>query len=375
MNSKKNKVVISGYYGFGNIGDEAILNSIVDSIRAEKPNTEFVVLSSDTSYTKSMLGVRAINRLNVPSIIFELMSTDLFISGGGGLMQDVTGPASVAYYGGLLKIAQSVNVNTMVYAQGIGPLNKSLNINMTKAIFNKVDAITVRDITSYNDLIKMGVNSSKIKVTADPALLLGRVDENEAEKIFSECGIDTSIPIIGIAIRPWHAWYERQLKAFTSVVYQLAKKYNMQIVLIPFQLSSDLWISREAEICFKTRPESDVRVTVLERELNPKEMMGIIGSTDMIIGMRLHALIMAAAQNVPSVGIAYDPKVKHFSDLAGFPFIESVTALQDVENSLISFENVAANLDEKRSQLKNTIPKLTELSKQNVSTAVSFLRK
>lgn len=375
MSSKKNKVVISGYYGFGNIGDEAILNSIVDSIRAEKPNTEFVVLSSDTSYTKSMLGVRAINRLNVPGIIFELMSTDLFISGGGGLMQDVTGPASVAYYGGLLKIAQSMNVNTMVYAQGIGPLNKPLNINMTKAIFNKVDAITVRDITSYNDLIKMGVNSSKIKVTADPALLLGRVDENESEKIFSECGIDTSIPIIGIAIRPWHAWYERQLKAFTSVVYQLAKKYNMQIVLIPFQLSSDLWISREAEICFKTRPESDVRVTVLERELNPKEMMGIIGSTDMIIGMRLHALIMAAAQNVPSVGIAYDPKVKHFSDLAGFPFIESVTALQDVENSLISFENVAANLDEKRSQLKNTIPKLTELSKQNVSTAISFLKK
>lgn len=375
MSSKKNKVVISGYYGFGNIGDEAILTSIVDTIRNAKPNTEFVVLSSDISYTSSMLGVKAINRLNVPAIMLELLSADLFISGGGGLMQDVTGPASVLYYGGLLKIAQSMNVNTMVFAQGIGPLNKNLNINMTKNIFNKVDAITVRDMTSYNDLIKMGVNSSKINVTADPALLLDSIDKQTVESIFSECGIDTSIPIIGIAIRPWHAWYERQLKAFTSVVYQLAKKYNMQIVLIPFQLSSDLWISREAEICFKTRPESDVQITVLEKELNPKEMMGIIGSIDMIIGMRLHALIMAAAQNVPSVGIAYDPKVKHFSDLAGFPYIESVTALQDVENSLISFENVVADLELKRKQLKNTIPKLTELSKQNVNTATSFLKK
>jgi polysaccharide pyruvyl transferase CsaB len=262
MSNKKNKVIISGYYGFGNIGDEAILTSIVDTIRAVKPNTDFVVLSSNTSYTSSMLGVRAINRLNIPLIMFELMTTDLFISGGGGLMQDITGPASVAYYGGLLKIAQSMNVNTMVYAQGIGPLNKSFNINLTKNIFNKVDAITVRDDTSYNDLIEMGVDKKRIQVTADPALLLDSITKEETKQIFSESGIDTNIPIIGIAIRPWHSWYERQLKAFTSVVYQLAKKYNMQIVLIPFQLSSDLWMSREAEVCFKTRPESDVRITV-----------------------------------------------------------------------------------------------------------------
>lgn len=375
MSNKKNKVIISGYYGFGNIGDEAILTSIVDTIRAVKPNTDFVVLSSNTSYTSSMLGVRAINRLNIPLIMFELMTTDLFISGGGGLMQDITGPASVAYYGGLLKIAQSMNVNTMVYAQGIGPLNKSFNINLTKNIFNKVDAITVRDDTSYNDLIEMGVDKKRIQVTADPALLLDSITKEETKQIFSESGIDTNIPIIGIAIRPWHSWYERQLKAFTSVVYQLAKKYNMQIVLIPFQLSSDLWMSREAEVCFKTRPESDVRITVLERQLTPKEMMGIIGSIDMIIGMRLHALIMAAAQNVPSVGIAYDPKVKHFSDLAGFPYINSVTELQNVENNLLTFESIVSSLESKRKNLENNIPKLRELSKQNVNIASSFLRK
>lgn len=373
--SKKNKVIISGYYGFGNIGDEAILTSIVDTIRNSKPNTEFVVLSSNTSYTSDMLNVKAINRLNIPSIIFELLSADLFISGGGGLMQDVTGPASVSYYGGLLKIAQMMNVNTMVYAQGIGPLSKNININITKNIFNKVDAITVRDNTSYNDLIEMGVNKNKIQVTADPALLLDSISKSEVENIFYESGIDLKMPIIGIAIRPWHSWYERQLKAFTSIIYQLAKKYNMQIVLIPFQLSSDLWMAREAETCFKLRPESDVKITVLERELNPKQMMGVIGKISMIIGMRLHALIMAAAQNVPSVGIAYDPKVKHFSDLAGFPYIESVTALQDIENNLIAFESIVSNLDSKRKELEINMPKLRELSKQNVNIASSFLRK
>lgn len=375
MSNKKNKVVISGYYGFGNIGDEAILTSIVDTIRQAKPNTEFVVLSSDPEFTAADLNVKSINRLNIASVIIELMSADLFISGGGGLMQDVTGPASVAYYGGLVKIAQMLNVNTMVYAQGIGPLNKNFNKNLVKKIFNKVSAITVRDTFSYNDLITMGISKNKIQVTADPALLLDSISKIEADNIFAESGIDPSIPIIGIAIRPWHAWYERQLKAFTSVIYQLAKKYNMQIVLIPFQLSSDLWISREAEICFKTRPDSDVKITVLERPLSPKEMMGIIGNIKVIIGMRLHALIMAAAQNVPSVGIAYDPKVKHFSNLASFPYIESVTDLQNVENVLMTIENVVSNVETKRNELENNVPKLRELSKQNVNTAVSFLRK
>ena len=373
MGNKKNKVIISGYYGFGNIGDEAILTSIVDTIRAEKPNTEFVVLSSDPEFTAHDLNVKSINRLNIPLLSLELLSSNLFISGGGGLMQDVTGPMSTAYYGGLIKLAQMFKVPTMIYAQGIGPLKKEFNKNLVKNIFNKVNAITVREVFSRDDLINMGVSQNKIQVTADPALLLDTISKEKVREIYSEANIDLSIPIIGIAIRPWHAWYERQLKAFTSVVYQLAKKYGMQIVLIPFQLSSDLWLSREAEVCFKIRPDSDVPVTVLERALSPKEMMGIIGSTHVIIGMRLHALIMAAAQNVPSVGIAYDPKVKHFSNLAGFPYIESVTDLQNIENVLMTIESVVSNINEKRNELNLNIPKLRELSKQNVNTAISFL--
>ncbi len=371
---KKNKVIISGYYGFGNIGDEAILTSIVDTIRAEKPNTEFVVLSSDPAFTSSDLNVRSINRLNIPLVILELTSANLFISGGGGLMQDVTGNFSTSYYSGLIKIAQVLKVPTMIYAQGVGPLKKDFNKNIVKSIFNKVDAITVREIFSRDDLINMGVNPSKIQVTADPALLLDKISKEKVREILTEANIDLSIPIIGIAIRPWHAWYERQLKAFTSVIYQMAKKYNMQIVLIPFQLSTDLWLSREAEVCFKIRPDSGVPVTVLERALSPKEMMGVIGSTHVIIGMRLHALIMAASQNVPSVGIAYDPKVKHFSNLAGFPYIESVSDLQNIENVLMTIESVISDIGQKRLDLETNIPKLTELSKQNVNTAIKFLK-
>ncbi len=366
--------MISGYYGFGNIGDEAILTSIVDSLRSANPNIIFVVLSSDPSFTSRQLNVKSINRLNLAMIIKELITTDLFISGGGGLMQDVTGLASVSYYSGLIKLAQMLNVNTMIYAQGLGPLNKPFNINIVKKVFAKVDAIAVRDYFSQDDLLKMGLNKNKIQVTADPALLLESVDKKSINNILMAEGIDPSIPIIGIAIRPWNSWYERQLKSFTSVVYQLAKKYNLQILLIPFQQSSDLWISREAEVCFKARPESDVQINVLQRACTPKEMMGLIGAMHIVIGMRLHSLIMAATNNVPSVGIAYDPKVKHFCTLAGFPYINSVVDLQNVENTLSVIESVIANIDDNREILRKNIPHLTELSHNNVKTALSFLK-
>jgi polysaccharide pyruvyl transferase CsaB len=365
--------MISGYYGFGNIGDEAILTSIVDSIREINPETTFTVLSSNPEVTAAVLNVNSINRLNLLTITSELLSTDLFISGGGGLMQDVTGLGSVSYYGGLLSIAQMLNVPTMIFAQGIGPLNKAFNKFLVKKIFNKATAITIRDSFSRNDLISMGVKPGKIQVTADPALLLAGTDKKHSVNILMEAGIDPEIPIIGIAIRPWHAWYERQLKGFTSVVYQLAKKYGLQILLIPFQLSSDLWLSREAEFCFAARPWSGVKISVLDMYLSPTEMMGIIGEMHIVIGMRLHSLIMAAAHHIPSVGIAYDPKVAHFSSLAGFPCIPSVTDLQNINNVLAIVEEILTDRDIYCKKLSETVPVLTELALDNVLTAFNIL--
>ncbi len=373
--TKKFKVMISGYYGFGNIGDEAIITAITESLRKREPDISFTVLSSRPELTSKALNVNSIGRLNIFSIIKELLTTDLFISGGGGLMQDVTGPGSVTYYGGLITLAQMMNVPTMIYAQGIGPLNIGFNKKMVKNIFNKTTRITVRDSFSMQDLINMGIRENKIQVTADPVLLLEGVDKKHVNNILMGSGIDPHIPIIGISIRPWHSWYERQLKAFISVLYQLAKKYNFQILIIPFQHSSDLWLSREAEICFKTRPDSDVKINVLERPCSPKEMMGIIGAMTIVVGMRLHSLIMAAAQYIPSVGIAYDPKVAYFSSLAGFPCIPSVTELQSVDRLLETVESLIVNIDETKKALYNNVPRLTDLAMNNVNVALDILHK
>lgn len=370
---REKKVVISGYYGFGNIGDEAILESIVDSIREKKPNTEIVVLSSNPQMTSNQLNVKAISRLNMLSITKELLSASLFISGGGGLMQDVTGPSSVIYYGTLLKTAQMLGVPTMIYAQGIGPIHNEFNKKLTGHFFNKASAINVREIFSKNDLVSYGVPENKIKVTADPVLLMKYNNQERIREIITKSGLNPDQGIIGISIRPWKAWYERQLKAFTSVIYQIARKYKLQILLIPFQLSSDLWLCKEAETCFNARPDSDVNIKVLSEAITPKEMLGVIGYMRMIVGMRLHSLIMAGVGHVPSLGIAYDPKVKHFSELAGFPYVQSVADLQDIEKVLPALEAILSDYENSKKLVQTNIPKLQELAYENVKTALSFL--
>jgi polysaccharide pyruvyl transferase CsaB len=362
------KIMISGYYGYGNIGDEAILESIVLSLKKHRDDIEFVILSSNPEKTSKYLDVKSINRNNLFLIIKELLNTNLFISGGGGLFQDVTSNSNVIYYGGLLKIAQILGVKTMIYAQGIGPLNNSISRKVLSNLFNKSNIITIREEYSKNDLIKMGVKKN-INVTADPVLILDKSDLN----ILQSIGIRKNKKFIGVSIRPWYQWYERQFKAFSSILYQIARKYDYNILIIPFQKSSDLWLSNELYSCLKSRNYGGIETFILDKELRPKEMMSLISDMDIIIGMRLHALIMSAANYIPAIGIVYDPKVRFFCELVDFPYIESIKDLDNINITYEIFEKAILNKNNDRDNFIKKINDLKNLSSQNTKLALSIL--
>jgi len=120
------KIIISGYYGFGNTGDEAILTGILKNLREEScclgEDFDFTVLSADPSSTSRDYGVRAVNRTGLKDILKSLWGCDLFISGGGGLLQDVTGRQfSIFYYLGLALLARLCGKKVSIYAQGMAP--------------------------------------------------------------------------------------------------------------------------------------------------------------------------------------------------------------------------------------------------------------
>ena len=67
-----NKIVISGYYGFNNIGDESILTAIISNIRENIDNIDITVLSKDPELTSKKHKVDAINRKSMLTIIKEI---------------------------------------------------------------------------------------------------------------------------------------------------------------------------------------------------------------------------------------------------------------------------------------------------------------
>lgn len=321
--AKGKKIIISGYYGFGNLGDEAILISIIDRLNTEIENPEIVILytKAESEILKSYKNVRCVHRMNPLAIFFEMINADLVISGGGGLLQDSTGFTTVLYYLGIVKMALFLRKKVLFYAQGIGPINLDKSKKLITNTLNKVNFITVRDNDSAELLKSLKIDKVPIVVTADPVISMERLSQNEIDKLIKKNIPNfkkNNNPNIAISARPWKS-KNNYTEILAKSCDELIKKYNANIYIIPFQIQQDLDICKEikekmegeAEIIMPPNSEDSVF------QFSPKEMAGMLGQMDLIIAMRLHALIFGFPFQVPCAGIIYDPKVGIFAKQAG----------------------------------------------------------
>ena len=159
--------LINGYFGFGNAGDEAVLAAMLADLRALRPGATFCATSGNPNQTREMFGIEAIERQNPRELLSSIRACDVFISGGGSLVQDVTSLRNVVYYTSLIQLAKRLGKPTMIYAQGVGPLNKPLSRKLARAAFSSADALTVRDPNSAQLLREIGV-TKPVEITADP---------------------------------------------------------------------------------------------------------------------------------------------------------------------------------------------------------------
>ncbi|HEX5324797.1 MAG TPA: polysaccharide pyruvyl transferase CsaB, partial [Capsulimonadaceae bacterium] len=167
------RIVLSGYYGFQNAGDEAVLAGLIMALRAARPENELEItaLSIDPARTKLEHGINALHRYRTGQVLRAIGRADLVLSGGGSLLQDSTSAHSIFYYLAIIRLAQMMGKKTMFIAQGIGPLIRKRSRKLTASVANRCSAITVRDNASCELLREIGVKRP-ITVTADPALLL-----------------------------------------------------------------------------------------------------------------------------------------------------------------------------------------------------------
>ena len=360
------RVLVSGYYGFGNAGDEAILIAIVESLKKLKENIEITALSADPLKTMEDYGINAVQRTNPFAIIREISRADLVISGGGGLLQDVTSNRSIPYYLFILYLAKKLNKKVMFYANGVGPVFREMNKGMIKLVGNMVDLITVRDKQSKRELENLGVTKPPMIVTADPAFVLKPIDDAVGYCLLEKLKISLreDHPRIGVSVRPWNLNKSREVIA--KACDYLVKSHNADVIFLPMQYPNDYFESLEVMKLMKEP------ATIVSEAMDPRELLWLCGKMDIMFGMRLHALIFGAMNEVPLLGLVYDPKVEYFLER-----VEQLSAGKPGDLDLISLCNSLAKtlseipkskkiLQEKREELKL-------LAEENAKLAVNLL--
>ncbi|MCV4235454.1 polysaccharide pyruvyl transferase CsaB [Virgibacillus sp. LDC1] len=350
MVSTSKTIVISGYYGFKNSGDEAVLKSILTALEQESKATGIVinpvVLSIDPEWTSAVYGVKSVHRMKLGEVRQAIKDSDGLISGGGSLLQDATSPKTIPYYLGVLKIAQWLGKPTFIYAQGVGPVNRKLFYPMIRSIFRKCTYISVRDIQSGELLQSMGISEEAIHVVPDPVMGLplpeggdvhidsnpgSALEENDVASVSSiedhresseeplagsslskrETEGEGSLPVIGISVRYWHS-ERKELKAVAEGLKALAAQRPVHLRFLPFHQPDDLEASQFIASGIGDISKNGSKVSFYRDEKQPQDMLREVSRCDMILGMRLHSLIYAANQRVPLLGISYDPKINHF---------------------------------------------------------------
>ncbi len=303
------KIAISGYYGFGNAGDEAVLSATVDRLRDRLPDVRPVVLSADPGATEDAHDVEAAPRWPLGPLLRAIRSCDLMLSGGGSLLQNATSTRSLAYYLLTLELAHRADVPCVIHAQGLGPIDGWLSRRLTARSLRQARAITLRDAASMTLASEVGVAEELLTLTADPAFLLAPVSDTEVDAILDEVGLGADERLVGLVVREWRGSREA-FAPLAQIGRTAADDWDARPLILPFQRPDDLEVSHDIAALI---PEA----VLLERELHPRALMSVIGRLDLLVGIRLHALIMAAAQAVPTVGLSYDPKVRAHCEGAG----------------------------------------------------------
>ena len=314
IRKRKQKIVISGYYGFDNCGDEAVLMTMIHCLRKLCPDIDITVLSANPEKTRELYGVNAVNRWNPLLIALKIMSCRLLISGGGSLLQDVTSARSPGYYLGVIRMALLMRKKVMIYSQGVGPLTEAKNRVETAKVLSRCHAITLRDERSAKLLRDLGVKR-EIQVTCDPVLALCRDDvdletgKEELRKLGLFDNSDAELnPILLVAIRSWKD--DRHIEPVAGFLDTQAREgWNILLVPANYPEDSDAAAMLVAKMASKTY--------CIDRSLTACEFLALTALADRVFSMRLHGLICSMAMCTPMIGLSYDPKVDAFMEHAG----------------------------------------------------------
>ncbi len=366
-NSKRDiDVVLSGYYGFNNSGDDSILEAIITDLRNNAPNISIVVLSKKPSETEKIYGVKAVNRFNLIKIAGVLRKTKLLISGGGSLIQDVTSSKSLYYYLAIIRLAKVCGAKIMLYANGIGPITKEKNIKIINKTLEKVSAVTLREKASSDELKRLNVKL-EAEVTADPVFAMPEENVENIQKALAEEGSKSDQAFFVVAIRSYKKAEKNLEEKIIKFVEYIYKTYKITPIIMPMQFTYDMEISK------RIANKLSVPYVLISKKYSAGIIMGIVKEAKFVFGMRLHALIYAIKAAVPVIALDYDPKVNAIMKEAGQEFLLDAKDF-DVKNACRFADKILSQRDNICRELIEVAAEYKRLANKNTEIAIKCIK-
>ena len=384
-------ILISGYYGFANAGDEAILSVIVSKLREQAPDARITVLSGHPASTAANHGVDAILWSDPLEIANAVRDASLVIVGGGGLFHDYSGFIpdglftegnwGLGFHVTAALMAALFSRPLMLYAVGVGPLFSEHGRNFTRAAVDAAVAISVRDDASAALLQQIGV--TQVRVSADPAFCFEGVTAERVREIFEAEGLNPDTRRIAVVVRHWDFgvhpvfWQEQMAAGLDRLLDQSDATGIDEVVFVPFQKlggqsEDDAAVSGRIHAAMRYSHTGEARV--LKGAYSPAELCGILQSSRIVIGMRLHSLIFAAAGRVPLVSISYDPKVAEVMQSAGLEDTVLNLGALTADTLVNRVQEVLRGWSARASRLDSTLERLRAAADCDARTAMELLR-
>ena len=311
-------ILVCGYYGFANAGDEAILSVLVDDIRSVHPDATITVLAGSPDDVRGDHGVNAIHWQAVSEMVAAAQQADLLVLGGGGLFQDYDGVeadrmlttrhGSIGYYGGFALLSALTRTPLVIYGLGVGPIHTEEGARYTRIAVSLASKAAIRDARSMETLARLGVSPQTLFQTVDPVWRMDPASPDIVPGIFELEHVPDAPFTITVSIRPWRG--NDHADALADALDQLVDAHDARVLFVPFHSSphghEDDAVAALGVI---TRMRRRDRTAVIRGGYSPAERMAVLGAGDVAITMRMHAVVFAARTHTPFVAVAYDPKV------------------------------------------------------------------
>ena len=388
MPTPRPRVLLCGYYGFGNVGDELILAAILRDLSARVPGLAPTVVSGDPAATRTSYGVDAVHWQDVPAIAARVRAADLVIVGGGGLFQEYAGvdPDSlftnrhyaISFYAEPAILGALGGKPVMLWAVGVGPLVSEHGRRLVRAACDAAAVVTVRDEESARLVASLGVEPARVRVTADPAWALAGGDPAAAIAVLAREVPGGNGPLVAVSLRHWDVgvasyFWEKEVAAGLDAF--LAAN-DARLLFVPFQRLSRA-TENDAAVAERVlaRMGRADRATVLSGDHEPASLAALLGRCDLVVGMRLHSLVVASASGVPVVALSYDPKVDLAMGQIGAE--RFVVPLRDVEAGTLArrMEEALAGRAAAATATRKKADELAALARSNADVAVELLER